>query len=238
MTGLALSPDGTKLAMAIMPDDNKPDLTELKLFSVPTGKVLRTWQANGVIGFSVSGDDPETLSWTSDQHTLAFLWEATGNSPQQGEWLLDLSKSGTSLIGDSRQAVSLGNTSSGRSPKGLSCQQDLITTPDGSAVVCGAVVLADLVQNPRTAKSAYLEYSSASGTVTRNLAQWTLPNAGALALDVLWSNPSGQRADRRDPDDRQRRGGHDHGRHVHPAARAGIAWYRCRRSRRLVNPRG
>ena len=113
VTGLALSPDGTKLAMAIMPNISKPNMTELKLFSVPAGKVLRTWHANGSIGFNA--DDPEALSWTFDQQTLAFLWAATGKSPRQGEWLLDLSKGGTNLLDDSRQVMSLGDTSSGPS---------------------------------------------------------------------------------------------------------------------------
>jgi hypothetical protein len=189
VTGLALSPDGTKLAIAIQPySPNGYNLTELKVYSVPTGAVLRTWDANGIIG--PNPDDPEALSWTSDQKTLAFLWAGKGTSAQ-GEWLLNLSLGGKNLLDDSREAVSLGNASSGTAPSGLACQQDLIITPDGSAVICGAVVLADLVQNPRTAESAYLEYSPASGTVTRTLAKWTVTNAGALALDVLWSNPSG-----------------------------------------------
>jgi len=189
VSGLALSPDGTKLAMAITPDPDKPNMTELKLLSVLTGKVLRTWHAHGSIGFNA--DDPEALSWTSDQQTLAFLWAATGKSPRQGEWLLDLSKGGTNLLDDSRQVMSLGDTSSRQSQSELACQQDVIVTPNGSAVVCGAVVLADLAQNPRLAKTAYLEYSPSSGTVKRILAQWTLRNAGWLALDVLWSNTSG-----------------------------------------------
>ena len=189
VTGLALSPDGTKLAMAIMPNIGEPNMTELKLFSVPAGKVLRTWHANGSIGFNA--DDPEALSWTFDQQTLAFLWAATGKSPRQGEWLLDLGKGGTNLLDDSRQIMSLGDTSSGPSRPGLVCQQDVIIAPDGSSVVCGAVVLADLVQNPRIAKTAYLEYSRSSGTIKRILAQRALRNAGALAVDVLWSNTLG-----------------------------------------------
>ena len=43
--GVALSPDGTKLAIALQPDNVKsePDLTELQLYSVATGALLRTW---------------------------------------------------------------------------------------------------------------------------------------------------------------------------------------------------
>jgi hypothetical protein len=188
--GVALSPDGTKLAIAIQPYSHSTvaDLNELKLYSVATGAVLRTWEANGSVG--LNPDDPEVLSWTSDQKTLAFLWAGKGTSAL-GEWLLNVNLGGNSLIGDSRQAVSLSNASSGTAPSRLACQQDLIITPGGSAVVCGAVVLADLVQNPRTAKSAYLEYSPTSGQVTRTLAEFTVTNAGALALDVLWANPSG-----------------------------------------------
>lgn len=189
VTGLALSPDGTKLAIAVQPYSQTNVIrTELKLYSVATGATLRTWDAIGIIG--PNSDDPETLSWTSDQKTLAFLWAGKSTSAL-GEWLLNLNLGGTNLIGDSRQAVSLSNASSGTAPSRLACQQDLIITPGGNAIVCGAVVLADLVQNPRTARAAYLEYSPTSGKVTRTLAGWTVTNAGALALDVLWSNPSG-----------------------------------------------
>ncbi len=73
LSGMALSPDGTKLAIGMgNVSKSNTNLTVLKLYSVPAGKVLRTWYADGTIGNS--GDDPEALSWTSDQRTLGFDW--------------------------------------------------------------------------------------------------------------------------------------------------------------------
>ena len=134
VTGFALSPGGTRLAVAVQPNNVKadPELTELKLYSTATGAVLRTWDADGTIGLNL--DNPEALSWTSDQRTLAFVWlGGPGSGQPPGEWLLDLGRSGTSLIGDSREAMSTGSSTAP-----LPCEEDLILTPDGSAAVCGA----------------------------------------------------------------------------------------------------
>ena len=47
VNGLALSPDGSKLAMALQPETNKqPYLTLLKVYTLATGAV-RTWTGNG-----------------------------------------------------------------------------------------------------------------------------------------------------------------------------------------------
>jgi serine/threonine protein kinase len=180
VSGLALSPDGTKLAVAVRPDAANSDLTEVKLYSVATGAVLQTWASAGDIGFE--SDDPEELTWTSDQRTLAFLWAGSGASLRpQGEWLLDLSLGGGNLLHDSRQVTSLSNSASG-----LACHQDSIITPDGSSIVCGGTnALAHSLE------SGFLEYASASGKLTRILAHSTLRNADSPLADVLWSNPSG-----------------------------------------------
>jgi serine/threonine protein kinase len=185
LDGAALSPDGSELAVAVAPNVGKSnsDLLEVKLYSVATGAVLRTWSATGGIGFSE--DDPESLSWTSDKRTLAYLRSTPGNSPQQGIWLLNMSLGGSNLFANSRQVMSVNSTYSG-----LGCQPDDIITTDGSAVVCPATELLG-TESDRIAKSAYLEFSPTTGTVVRTLAKWTQTNAGVLAVDVLWSNPSG-----------------------------------------------
>jgi hypothetical protein len=43
----------------------------------------------------------------------------------------------------------------------------------------------------RGAETEYLEWSAASGKVTRVLGHWTFGSVGSLSAGVLWSNASG-----------------------------------------------
>ncbi len=81
-----------------------------------------------------------------------------------------------------------------------SCQQDSIITPDGSAIVCAAVAVTNQQESTPTsggvslrrgAVTAFYEYSAVAGTLLRALGHWSFGNVGALAVDVLWSSPSG-----------------------------------------------
>jgi len=218
MTGFALSPDGTKLAIAVQPDNNKrePDLTEIKVVTLATGATL-TWTANGTVGFGP--DDARSLSWTANERTLAFDWTASGPGVHTGVWLLNLDTGGGSLLADSREAVILVNqaslnpaplptsttvpvirpasTSAGQPVTPPTCQEDSIVTPDGSAIVCGAITaLNETVKAnggglQRGAETEFFEYSPASGKVARVLGHWTFGRVGALSVEVLWSNASG-----------------------------------------------
>jgi len=218
MTGFALSPDGTKLAIAVQPDNNKrqPDLTEVKVVTLATGATL-TWTADGTIGFGP--DDARSLSWTDGERTLAFDWAASGAGVHTGVWLLNLDTGGGSLLADSREAVALVNqaslrpvtlptsttvpgirppsTSGGQPATAPTCQEDSIITPDGSAIVCGAITALNETVEPngaglqRGAETEFFEYSAASGKVARVLGHWTFGSVGALSVEVLWSNASG-----------------------------------------------
>jgi len=128
--------------------------------------LLRTWKANGTIG--ISGNDSEALSWTADERTLAFSWYG---GPGAGERLLDLGKSGTSLLGNSRDALPQSTAT---------CEggEDQIITPDGSSIVCGASL---------SNGSGFEEYSTATGKPTRTLWRWV----SSGQTEVLWSNPDG-----------------------------------------------
>jgi DNA-binding beta-propeller fold protein YncE len=91
--GVAISPDGTKLAVALA---GTPAV--LRIYSVATGALLRTWtaqagqiavvkgdQASAQVGQTeVAKGDPGsspftamTLRWAPDNSTLAFAWNAT-----------------------------------------------------------------------------------------------------------------------------------------------------------------
>ena len=221
LNGLALSPDGSKLAMALQPETNKqPYRTLLKVYTLATGAV-RTWTGNGSIGFGP--DDARSLSWTSDQRTLAFDWNGTGTGqqlPGAGVWLLHLDAPGSNLLAASRQVwppasqrpggrVAYEPTSPGASvlpgtatPKptassssGLAyppgCQDDLIITPDGSKVVCGAIQFRILPGGVVNDVTEFREFSTASGEVTGILGYWKFHNVIPNVVGVLWSNSSG-----------------------------------------------
>ena len=181
VTGLALSPSGRKLAIAVEPDNTKDlNLQEIRIYTLGTGAV-RTWKGDGNIG---SGpDDPKSVSWTADERTLAFDWNSASSG---GVGLLNVDAPGSSLLADSR----LQTRFPAPSPYGPACQNDLIIRPDGSAVICAAIQ-ASGVDLGRGAVTEFREYSTATGKIVRVFGYWTFPKAGVLAVNVLWSNPSG-----------------------------------------------
>jgi hypothetical protein len=198
VNGLALSPDGSKLAMALQPETNKqPYLTLLKVYTLATGAV-RTWTGNGSIG---SGpDDARSLSWTSDGRTLAFDWNGSGTGqqlPGAGVWLLHLNAPGSNLLAASRRAFPFGDPArtSGASASAPSyppaCQEDLIITPDGSKVVCGAIQFRILAGGVLNDVTEFREFSTATGEVTDILGYWRFHNVIPNVVGVLWSNSSG-----------------------------------------------
>ena len=228
VTGLALSPDARQLAIAVEPDNvqSDPNLQQVRLYTLATGAV-RTWSADGTIG---SGpDDARSMSWANDEQTLAFDWIGP-NSGTMVVRLLDLGAPGGDLLADSRLATTLSSPEQGKAqvptptapatgpatalfptisvPRvtatpaqpALACQEDSVVTPDGSAVVCGAIEAIDQKTNrtangvislKRGAETGFFEFSTATGKVTHILGRWTFANVGALSMNVLWSNASG-----------------------------------------------
>jgi hypothetical protein len=108
MTGFALSPDGSKLAIAVEPDNvsNDPNLQQVRVYTLATGAV-QTWSADGTIGFGP--DDARSLSWASDERTLAFFWAAAGAGAHTSVRLLDTETGGGNLLAASRPAIPLVN---------------------------------------------------------------------------------------------------------------------------------
>ena len=99
---MALSPDGTELAVAVQPDANDSGQApeSLVLYSLATGAVLRTWTGpNGTIStpgewFRVDSVNT-TLSWLTGGHTLVFSDESAVRT-------LDTTGQGQNLISDSQ----------------------------------------------------------------------------------------------------------------------------------------
>jgi len=224
----ALSADGTELALALQPGagTGKPGREQLLVYSVATGAVLRTWTgpADGIVGGSpgLSGDTYGTLSWADGGHELAFNYRWT-TGPQAGPKgtpnrdkllrqdrdhhqvrVLDLSRPGHDLLADSQVIWSVSEPVYSTAPASpLTCDTDLLLTPDGSTLACGAT---GTLRDPGTMHPgpdgcpaiqpwndlAFLGYSAATGRLAGVTGKWEtscLPGTQPIAL--LWAGPSG-----------------------------------------------
>jgi len=183
MTGLALSPDGTKLAIAIQLGS---DIQGIGLYQVGGGKV-RFWSGRGgTIGAPFA---TRSLSWPASQRALAFNWRAGQSMSVR---LLDLGTAGGGLLTHSRPAMTLSNPA-GTGQTLYACPGNSIISPDGSAVVCPAAQITSLSPNGLRYSTGFAEFSAATGRVARILGHWpTGEPTGPQVMDVLWSDASGR----------------------------------------------
>lgn len=191
--GLALSPDGTQLAVAT---NVGTGTQRISIYSVATG-AARTWTAhvtNGVLGGNGPGAqnmvDPQALSWTADGGTLAY-GDLSGG-PLAVE-LLNVAGTSGSLLLDSRlvvpQPANHGN-----------CIGDTMITPDGGTLVCPVSWPPGVVQGGSTGVGAvqaggitvgFAEFSARTGALLRVLDRQSNPSSSPFSQQVLWSSPTG-----------------------------------------------
>ena len=175
VSGIALSPDGGKLAVAL---GNQSGPSELKLFDLHNGSV-RVWRGvrGGRIDGSISADElgANPLSWTADGRTLAVdQWAGLTINVR----LLDTSAPGSDLW-SGRRAVMFPNWPSG------SVAGSAIITPDGTRIIAMAVT--------RHATQVQLnEFSTSTGRPLGTVVRLRYrPGAITGWPNVLWSDPSG-----------------------------------------------
>jgi hypothetical protein len=184
--GIGLSPDGSRLALAVRtavtPDrSGRHGWTgpAIQVVTLATGDMRQwVWPGAGWVGnFKPVG---EPLSWTADGRMLAFQKWA-GNKAQVR--VLDTAAAGTDL-----RASRLIMKSSSGSGTVLATGNSLIT-PDGTAVVAAT---ARYEQHPVRSELQVSEFSTRTGTMTHALAQWRLNHRGVSWQDVLWTSSSGR----------------------------------------------
>lgn len=189
--GVALSPDGRQLA--ILTQDDPAPAESLTVYSVRTGKAVRTWGATGQwFGLNYWGRiSNNSIAWLADGHTLAFvtstalggangpLGGGAGGELYGGMTLreLDLARPGSSLLGDSTK---------------VSFQHPWCDTLQlsayGTTALCGRNSLPDAKST--ASDPEFLAYSLATG---KSRVLYLLKN-GTWALgigDVLWASPDG-----------------------------------------------
>jgi hypothetical protein len=203
--GLALSPDGTELAVMIH-SDTVATLVEgtatLRIYSVATGQALRTWQSESEQSLDDIGanfNPNGTVTWLANGHGLAFAWDAVEQPGQNPLKVtpevrrLDLAKPGTGLLADSTPVVMI--------TKGWVNQacDGLYPTADGNGAVCGTdpgVAMTAIATCHATLPPLAFRAYSGDGGSFRVL--YTLPSAKAPKgkcvdedVSVLWASPSG-----------------------------------------------
>jgi hypothetical protein len=203
VSGLALTSDGSKLAVAF--DENaqgwpKPQtVLEIRVYTLATG-AYRSWSTrgsddaeapNGFTGSSTDGS--ESISWGADSQTLAIDWT---NASVIGVRLLDTAASGDNLIADSRLAVTEMTFSGHSGPPTFpfpkkdevsQCVTDSIMSADGSSVVCG---YATNLGGKQTT-TGFIRYSTSTGQPVALVGVYQLPGQIGGDINLFWSNATG-----------------------------------------------
>lgn len=179
LSGLAVSPGGSKLALIVRP-------AEIRVITLATGSkqdwtwphASGTWTPKSVGDTWVGNSKPSgaPLSWTADGRTLAFqLWTRSGGITEVR--LLDTSAPGGSLNSSKISVRFLGLGGPKNGPAG-----NTLITPDGSRIV--AVTVGRSGTDDRVT-----EFSASTG---RSLATGPGHSArGPAAWDVLWTSRDG-----------------------------------------------
>ena len=189
LSGLALTPDGRKLAVAIRTGGPRPG-PEIQVDTLATGaQRVWTWPGAQPIEESLGGTG-SALSWAADDRTLAFGRLIDG---QYRVRLLDTTAPGSSLAA-SRLALSLNWSGRGRRfSHGRAVNNNdtfgALLTPDGSKIVVATVTQS---KHPLTSEFAFTEFSARTGKVVAVLGRWWfIRQWPEQEQAVLWTNADG-----------------------------------------------
>lgn len=167
ISGIALSPDGTKLAVA-MHGSHDVD-PKIKVFTLATGRARQwVWPGSGWIGNNKPWGQP--LSWAADNRTLAFQLHPFSNGAAQVR-LLDTAAPGSSL----RQATLALRIQGTDTSQAVG---NLLLTPDGTRIVAATMTQRVTGQRPTSSSpatpspqpTASTSPATAAQSVTTNLA--------------------------------------------------------------------
>jgi hypothetical protein len=217
--GLALSPDGTELAV-MFHSNTAAALIEgtatLSVYSVASGQALHTWQSvskQSLEAIGANSDPSGTVTWLANGHGLAFVWDAAENTGQNllkvtpEVWRLDLAKPpATGLLAGSTPVAMIPTGVFVASKPGVAgggwvngiCSR-LYVTADGNGAVCGTQSLLAVPNGTTNCRATLppLTFRAYSGDGSYRVL-YTVPSAKApkgKCVDgiagVLWASPSG-----------------------------------------------
>jgi hypothetical protein len=205
VTGLALSPDGSRLAVEMDTGGwSRPGLLEIRVYTLATG-AFSSWSTLGSTdpeapyGFTGSGaDGSESISWAADSRTLAFDW--MDQAHLTGVRLLDTAAGGGDLVAVSRLAVV--EFRSGSLPERPSttlpsrdhvsgCVTNSIVSLDGSAIVCGYTTLIAGSASAYDTTTGFIRYSTRTGKAAAVLGVYQFHGQAPGDISLYWVNSTG-----------------------------------------------
>jgi hypothetical protein len=175
LTGLALSPDGTRLATAVKVGQGPT--TVLSVYTLPDGPV-KQWRSPGTIG---GGPYDSASLWWSCAGTLAITW-LTGRPPGNDIRLLSTSTPGGSLIAQSHLVVRM------EQANGFNFNSDGMLTNDGKRIV--ATLWRPVGGGTNEVEEEFAEFSARTGKLLRVLDHVQGPFAKVFQA-LEWTNSTG-----------------------------------------------
>jgi hypothetical protein len=183
LQGMALSPDGSRLAVAL-------GGREIRIYSVRSGAA----QAWTTAGPAAAGARLAGLSWTADGRFVGF--DAVHWGGRAGLNVLNTGGPDTGgrpgrLLAASRLVLRAGVPVPGT--RGLRCLDGAVLAPDGSTVACAAIRRSRA--SPRGQLAGFAEFSARTGTLLRYLAVGgtELAESPGAVPRLLWISHAGRR---------------------------------------------
>jgi hypothetical protein len=180
LAGMAVSPDGTRLAL-----DLNRSIQSIQVVTLATGAIRSwAWPGGGWIGnFKPSG---QAFSWTADGTTLEFQQWGTGHPRPISIRLLDTTAPGTSLASS----------------------KIVLTFPDAGALGFTTLLTPDGTRIVTATPQGITQFSARTGHPLLSEDQFHLGLSGWQ--DVLWAGPGGQALVVSDPRGKKTPYGPDH----------------------------
>ena len=190
LSGLALTPDGRKLAVAL--ETPKPGRNpEIEVDTLATGaQRVWTWPGGQPIAESLGGNGT-AVSWAADDRTLAIQRQIGGQIQVR---LLDTAAPGGSLAASRVALRQYWDGAPRRLYRHGRAVTDIMTfntllTPDGSKIVCATDTR---TEQPATDVLAFTEFSARTGKAVAVLGRWRITGHIPTEIqDVLWASADG-----------------------------------------------
>jgi len=192
VSGISVSPDGSKLAVAVSPwsaprqgANSQPQNPSIQVFSLATGAGKQwSYQGPGWIGLDKPLGQP--LAWAADSRTLAFEQYAGSSAQDVDIRVLDTAAPGGHLQQSSRLVRSFPNAAITSGACG-----NIFLAADGTRIVCAVY---DQAANGRPQESVS-EFSVDTGQVVATLGPSALVTEATQSYvgGVLWASPAGDR---------------------------------------------